>query len=303
MEFVFATWLPVDLGVTRFAHLQRSTLKVDADFASGVATTGKSKLMGRSVPLPWSASLPGSHVTSLDTLLRWLRLDRWTRQSLSSCLTLTSVGAPCPSRWSSKRYHSLSRRLFASPQVGWPAAQAELVTSCATRRVLTTAGDVLGLRATDRVAIGGWKARPSSRCVSATAHKLKMPPRYSGERLATIQLTLVDADVSWDDLAHKRSAIVGKRRFFQDPPLSPTLAASSSAPVPPEPIDDRHDQLRLFRGRSWFHVASQSVFAPKCLRRFILVEKVGTEVANIATRVFTPFSTWICTVVAYMLRE
>ena len=76
-----------------------------------------------------------------------------------------------------KRFHSLSRRLFASLQVAWPAVQAEPVTSYAARRVLTTAGDVLCLRATNRVAIGGWKVCSSSRSVSATAHKLKMPAR------------------------------------------------------------------------------------------------------------------------------
>ena len=202
----------------------------------------------------WSSSSPPGSVDrshclgrrpvpglSLDTLLRWLRLDRWTRRSLTSCLTL-------------KRDGSQEIPFLESWPLCFPAGRLAFCTC----HVLCDA-----CAHTDRVAIGAWKVRSSSQCVSATAHKLKMPIRYSKaasstglvrahvvKSLATIPLTLVD----WPSSTPPSWA----RRFFQDPPQPSTVAASSSAPVPPEPIDDRHDPLRLFRGRSWFPAASQS---------------------------------------------
>ena len=51
------------------------------------------------------------------------------------------------------------------------------------------------------------------------------------KRLANIPLTVVGADVSWDDMALKHSAIVGKRRFFQGP--SATAHSGCHRPSPP----------------------------------------------------------------------
>ena len=104
-----ATWLLLIL----VCYLIRPLAAIDTRGRRGFRTWGRDH--GQVEAEGSVGPVPGLQVTSLCTLLRWLRQDRETRLSQSSCLTLTTAGAPCPSRWGSQRLHSSSRRLSAHP--------------------------------------------------------------------------------------------------------------------------------------------------------------------------------------------
>ena len=182
-------WILMIIGVTRFAHLQRSKLIGETDlYLEFEATSGKEKREGARKPMRWCVPRIGLEKGNVRDLVRkflhgrgkayneanfWLPEFGPKQCSLANACTMTKA------RMSIHRFQRLTWELFRAK--GIPEEQVQAYSTYSARRILPTVGDALTMSPTERLNIGAW-VDPTGKLDKAK-RRLAMPDRYSDERL------------------------------------------------------------------------------------------------------------------------
>ena len=211
------SWVLLIQGVTRFAHLQRSTyLGEEASYLKLQASSGKEKCEGARKPMIWSVPKTMLNGEALTPLIEEYLEERgkaydesefWLPDFEPRYCDLGKAASLAPHRMSIQRFQRLTTELFKTKGVN--GEQINTFSTYSARRILPTIADAANMSPTERINIGAW----TDPDLAKTKKKLAMPDRYAhtalrsrakaklkailAARLAAENLD-VDLDPEWD---------------------------------------------------------------------------------------------------------
>jgi hypothetical protein len=189
VKAIALAWILLILGVTRFAHLQRSKLIGETDlYMEFEATSGKEKREGARKPMRWCVPRITLNKGDVRDLVKKFLVVRgkaynqsnfWLPDFGPNHCSIANACSMTKSRMSIHRFQRLTWELFRAK--GVPEEQIQIYSTYSARRILPTVGDAIMMSPTERLNIGAWT--DPTRKLDKAQKKLAMPDRYSDERM------------------------------------------------------------------------------------------------------------------------